>query len=149
MSEVKEAGRLRGVYMGLTLAVIALGLASRRYPSLLPLFLHKSAGDGLWALMVFLICGMLFPRRHTLWVGAVAMTFSVCIEFSQIYHAPWIDSIRAYPLGHLILGSGFAWADMLAYSVGIAAGILGEILNGFAYRLATDKRSERDERDQS
>jgi len=112
----------------LAFGVIVLGLASRRYALLLPSFLRKSAGDSLWALMVFLLCGMLFPCRSTRWIAAVAMTFSACIEFSQIYHAPWIDAIRAYPLGHLILGSGFAWADMLSYAEGIAVGIVVETL---------------------
>lgn len=108
--------------------MIGLGLASRRYGHLLPLALRKSAGDGLWALMVFVLCGMLFPRRPTWWNATVAMTFSACIEFSQIYHAPWIDAIRAYPLGHLILGSGFAWGDMLSYAVGIAFGVVCELV---------------------
>ena len=121
-----DVGRNRPVYALLALGVIGLGLASRRYARILPLFLRKNAGDGLWALMVFVLCGLLFPRRPTWWTAGVAMTFSVSIEFSQIYHAPWIDAIRAYPLGHLVLGSGFAWGDMACYAVGIAFGMAVE-----------------------
>ena len=120
--------RNRVAYSVMAAGVMLLGLASRRYAYALPLLLRKSAGDGLWALMVYVLCGLLFPRRSTLWMGGVALTFSVLIEFSQLYHAVWIDAIRAVPLGHLVLGSGFAWGDMACYAVGISAGVLGETL---------------------
>ena len=120
--------RNRPLYALLAAGVILLGLASRRFARVLPLFLQKNAGDSLWALMVFILCGMLFPRKPTWWTASIAMTFSVLIEFSQIYHAPWIDAIRAYPLGHLVLGSGFALGDMLCYAIGIACGIMCEAL---------------------
>ena len=120
--------RNRPLYALLALAVIGLGLASRHYARVLPLFLRKNAGDALWALMVFVLCGLLYPRRPTAWTAGVALTFSVLIEFSQIYHTPWIDAIRAYPLGHLVLGSGFAWGDMVCYAAGIAVGVAGEWL---------------------
>jgi hypothetical protein len=29
------------------------------------------------------------------------------VEFSQLYHAPWIDTIRAARIGALVLGSTF------------------------------------------
>ncbi|MEC1172420.1 DUF2809 domain-containing protein, partial [Bacillus paralicheniformis] len=45
-----------------------------------------------------------------------------------LYHAPWIDAIRAVPLGGLILGYGFLCSDLLAYVLGISAGAAGEML---------------------
>ena len=48
------------------------------------------------------------------------------IEFLQLYQAPWIHSIRAMRLGHLILGSTFNWPDLLAYLAGIALGAFAE-----------------------
>jgi hypothetical protein len=47
-------------------------------------------------------------------------------EFSQLYHAPWIDSIRSTFIGHIILGSGFMWFDFAAYAIGIFIGVLCE-----------------------
>ena len=52
------------------------------------------------------------------------------IEISQLYHAPWIDSIRATTLGGLILGFGFLWSDLICYTVGIVIGaIIDKIIN--------------------
>ncbi len=56
----------------------------------------------------------------------VSLGFTWVIEFSQIYHAVWIDSIRETRIGHLILGSTFNAPDLLAYAVGIALGVMIE-----------------------
>lgn len=106
--------------------MIAWGVLSRRYPQFLPAALGKYPGDALWALMVFLGFGFCLRSSPTLVVALTVLAFSVAIEFSQLYHATWIDSIRATLLGHLILGSGFAWFDMVAYAVGVSIGTIGE-----------------------
>ncbi|GAB3994412.1 hypothetical protein GCM10028807_32170 [Spirosoma daeguense] len=83
-------------------------------------------GDVLWALMVFFGFAFVF-RKWPTWVVAVAtLAFSFFIEISQLYHAPWIDEIRAMPLGGLILGFTFVWSDLLCYSLGVGVGVLVE-----------------------
>lgn len=108
--------------------VIVLGLASRKFPWLFPVFLGKYPGDSLWALMVFLGCGFLKPRASTLNIAALAFAISCLVEFSQCYQAPWINAIRSTTLGHLVLGSTFTWFDIVAYAVGVLVGILIERL---------------------
>ena len=120
--------RRPAVYAGLTWLTIGLGLGSRRYARHLPALLQKNAGDALWALMVFFLMGLLFRRWSTRRVAAAALAFSFAIEFSQRYHAPWIDALRAHTLGHLVLGSGFNAFDLVCYTVGIGLGAAGEWL---------------------
>jgi len=117
--------RNRLIYLVLILGVVALGLASRHF-SFLPSFVHLYIGDALWALMVFLIFGFLFPRHSTAQLALFALLFSYGIEFSQLYHAPWIDSLRQNRLGGLVLGFGFLWSDLIAYLIGISLGALSE-----------------------
>jgi hypothetical protein len=112
--------RRRRWYAAWIVTVIGLGLASRS--GVLPPFLAKYAGDAFWALMVFLGVGFLVPTWRTATVSALAVAVSCAVEFSQLYHAPWIDATRRTTLGHLALGDTFAWADILAYLVGIAVG---------------------------
>src|SRR5262245_60101673 len=95
--------RSRPAYAIAAALIIILGLASRKFP-IFPAFLDKYPGDALWALMVFLLAAILFPRRSTAWIASTAIAFSVAIEFSQLCRAPWIDAIRATTLGHLVLG---------------------------------------------
>ncbi|MBW8893195.1 MAG: DUF2809 domain-containing protein [Burkholderiales bacterium] len=94
-------------YAAAVLAVIGIGLASRRWPGMFPAALGKYPGDALWALMVFVGCGMLRPRAPSWRVAATALAISFAVEFSQLYQAPWINAIRGTVLGHLVLGSTF------------------------------------------
>ena len=98
------------------------GLLLRSHNVPLPAFLVKYGGDSLWALLVFFAFGFLFPRTSTPRLAILSLSFAWAIEFLQLYHAPWIDSIRAMRIGHLVLGSTFNWPDLAAYGIGVAIG---------------------------
>ena len=120
--------RHRGIYAGAVVLVILLGLASRKFPEWLLAVLGKYPGDALWALMVFFALGIIFPTLSTWKLATLALGISFAVEFGQLYRAPWIVAVRHTTLGHLVLGSAFGWADLLAYSVGVTFGVSGEIL---------------------
>ena len=115
--------RNRLIYSGLTVSVLLLGLASRRFSDDLP-FVRAYVGDALWALMVFFGVALVFRRQPTKAVALLSGVLSFSIEASQLYHAPWIDALRATRLGGLVLGYGFLWTDLLCYSVGILIGLV-------------------------
>ncbi|MDF2521523.1 MAG: hypothetical protein K0R84_2151 [Clostridia bacterium] len=119
--------RSRNKYVFYIIIVIIAGLASRRFRPLLPDWLAAYSGDVLWGLMVFLMVGFVLNKKSSLTVGAGAFAAAALVELSQLYHAPWIDSIRSYRLGGLILGYGFLWSDLLCYAAGILLGVLLEM----------------------
>jgi hypothetical protein len=99
----------------IALILIPIGLATRQYGNE---FLKFYAGDILWAAMIYWGFRFLLahePKRTAFY----AIVFCFLIEFSQLYHAPWIDQIRQNRLGGLVLGFGFLWSDLVCYSVGI------------------------------
>jgi len=106
--------------------IMALGLASRRPDISLPPFIAAYAGDTLWALMVFLWVGVLWPCLSLQGRTLLAWAFACAVEVSQLYHAPWIDTLRATTLGGLVLGYDFVWSDIVCYSAGIGLGALIE-----------------------
>lgn len=115
--------RKRIHYAALIVVVMVAGLASRSpLASALPSFIATYAGDTLWALMVFLGFGVLFPTHSALQSAALALLFAFSIEFSQFYQAPWINSLRETKIGGLILGFGFRASDLICYAVGISFG---------------------------
>ncbi|MEI6821951.1 MAG: DUF2809 domain-containing protein [Bacteroidota bacterium] len=122
MNKVRD----RKLYFIFGIVVVIIGLASRKVPSHLPLILSKYPGDVLWAIMVFFVVGFLFTTITTKKAAIISLLFSFLIETSQLYHAPWIDTIRHTILGALILGSGFSWYDMCCYVVGVSMGFLFE-----------------------
>ena len=118
--------RNRLLYALFTIVIIILGLGSRKLAFALPHLLNAYLGDALWALMIFTGFGFLFPKIDTKKVTFISLLFCYGIEVSQLYHAEWIDSIRATALGGLVLGYGFLWSDLVAYTIGVGIGMFCE-----------------------
>jgi hypothetical protein len=114
--------RRRGPYIALALFVLAAGLLTRPARRVFPGPLPDALGDMLWALLIYLLLALLRPSWPARRIFAAVLAFSVAIEVSQLYHAPWIDAIRRTTPGALVLGWGFAWTDLLCYAAGCAVG---------------------------
>ena len=115
-------------YLLFILTVMLLGLSSRRLAPYLPNWLNFWLGDALWALMVYFMTAFLFRKSKISRVASGAIFFSFAVEFSQLYHPQWLDALRQTKLGGPILGYGFLWSDLVAYTIGIGVGMLLEAL---------------------
>ncbi len=126
MGTNRVGGRSRAVYAGLVLATVATGLASRRFGDALPAPVAAYLPDALYALMVFLLVGLIFPKVGTANVALAALLSCYSIETSQLYQADWINAVRQTRLGGLVLGFGFLTSDILCYMAGVAFGAASE-----------------------
>lgn len=112
--------RPRWRYVGLLVATVLLGLATRRFPEAFPQIIATYGGDTLWAMMVVWLFTIARPKATTMALAVSAIVVAVLIECSQLFHAPWIDSLRATTPGALVLGQGFLWSDLVCYAVGVS-----------------------------
>jgi hypothetical protein len=117
--------------------IALLALASRHFGAFLPTLLATYAGDFLWAVMTYLILGVVFPRSSSRRVACAALALAYLTEVSQLYQAPWVRSIRATAVGGLLLGHGFLWSDMVCYTLGVGAGWALESLVAWRRARAT------------
>lgn len=115
--------RHRSLYLLIIAGVIILGLLSRR-SNLLPSWI----GDLLYALMMYFGLRFLLVRKSIGLIAALSLAICWLIECSQLYQAPWINTIRATIPGRLILGQGFLWSDLAAYAGGVLTGACTEML---------------------
>lgn len=118
---MNRTDKLRLYYIVAVVLLIPIGLLSRRVS-----WIPVETGDALWAMMVFCLLRAVFVKRDLRYVAIGALAFSLADEFAQMISWPWLVQVRSTTLGHLILGQGFAWADLIAYTFGI----------GFAFILA-------------
>ena len=114
-----KPARNRIVYLISVAIVMGLGLSSRKYAGYLPEHVNTYLGDALWAVMIYLFAALLLKNRKPSLITLLSLSFCYLIEISQLYHAPWIDAIRNTRLGGLVLGFGFLWTDIIAYTLGI------------------------------
>lgn len=111
--------RNRIIYFVILIIVMLLGIGSRKFGEYLPKFIVLYAGDVLWAMMVYVGFAFIFNKVTYKKITIMAFIFSYAIEFSQLYQASWINSIRATTIGALVLGHGFLFTDLICYSLGI------------------------------
>lgn len=119
MSDGVPPRRSRLRLIAYTALTIALGLASRQFPTRLPTFVALYAGDTLWATLMFWLLALARPAAPTAALAATALLISVLVELSQLVHVGWLDAARANPFGALVLGQGFLWSDLLCYAAGV------------------------------
>ena len=94
-------------------ALIPLGLMSRRVD-----WLPDQVGDMLWTMMVFCCWRILMIRSSLERVAVATLVFSFLVEFQQLIRWDWLVGLRSTTLGHLVLGQGFLWLDLVAYVLG-------------------------------
>ncbi|MCP5520598.1 MAG: DUF2809 domain-containing protein [Verrucomicrobiales bacterium] len=105
--------------------VIATGLFSRSaLAERLPAFIVTYAGDTLWAVALFLFIGFVRPGIPTGTAACVTVAIAFAVEFSQLYQADWIRTIRHNRIGALLLGNGFLGSDLVCYTVGCLLGVM-------------------------
>ena len=106
--------KLRFLYLVLVLLLIVVGLASRRFPAI-----PEATGDALWAMMLFCCFRFVLLKADLRRVAVITLFASYLVEFSQLIRWPWLVQLRSTTLGHLLLGQGFLWSDLVAYTIGV------------------------------
>ncbi|MBQ5351807.1 MAG: DUF2809 domain-containing protein [Bacteroidaceae bacterium] len=94
--------------------LIPIGLISRRIG-----WIPAETGDALWAMMVFCLWRIVLQNKKLSLVAITSLVHCYLVEFSQMITWRWLVSFRQTFIGHMMLGQGFLWIDLLAYSIGI------------------------------
>lgn len=114
MRNTKSSQMKKGIcYLMAVGALIPLGLMSRGVD-----WLPDQVGDMLWAMMVFCCWRILLVRSRLERVAVATLAFSFLVEFQQLVRWDWLVGLRSTTLGHLVLGQGFLWLDLVAYVLG-------------------------------
>ncbi|WP_068843190.1 DUF2809 domain-containing protein [Flavobacterium chilense] len=108
-------------YSILFLLVIFLGILSRKIS-----FIPLCTGDFLYAVMIYLLIRIVFISKTFFQILILALLTCYAIEFFQLYQAEWIIELRQTLFGRYVLGQGFLWSDILAYTFGAASAYITE-----------------------
>jgi len=102
-------------YLVAMAVTIVIGLLSRKLS-----FVPAETGDALWAVMVFCLCRAVMVRQRLFVIALISLLISYGVEASQLIQWEWLTQFRSTTFGHLVLGQGFLWQDLVAYTIGIA-----------------------------
>ncbi|WP_230406351.1 ribosomal maturation YjgA family protein [Flavobacterium fluviale] len=108
-------------YFIVFLSIILLGILSRKI-SFIPLWI----GDFLYAVMNYFLVRIFLPFKKAYLIAIISLLICYGIEFLQLYQAEWIIELRKTLFGRYVLGQGFLWSDIVAYTFGITFAFLVE-----------------------
>jgi hypothetical protein len=120
-----NTGRNPRIYLLIMAVIMALGLPARLIQERLPGWYTLYFGDYLWAMLLFFLFALTL-RTSTFKAAFITLLFTYMIEISQLFHPPWLEYLRSIKLFALVLGYGFLWSDIAAYTLGICTGALLE-----------------------
>ncbi|AKV00646.1 hypothetical protein AKJ09_07309 [Labilithrix luteola] len=112
------------------LGTIIVGLLSRQAHVGISL-VDKSLGDVVYAIMIGFLVALARPGLRPVELGIVAFFVSTFIELFQLTGIP----AKLPRIFHFVLGTAFAWHDVICYAIGAAA------MTWIARRLGSSPRS--------
>jgi Protein of unknown function (DUF2809) len=71
--------------------------------------------------MVYFLVALARPNAGSGRKLAVAVVIALSVEFSRLYHPPWLDEFRGTLAGAILLGRIFSPWNMVAYAIGALA----------------------------
>jgi len=69
--------------------------------------------------MIYFLARIFFPFQKYYIIILLSLITCYSIEFLQLYQREWMIELRKTLFGRYVLGQGFLWEDILAYTFGI------------------------------
>jgi len=76
--------------------------------------------------MIYFLVRIFVLFKEAYLIAIISLLICYGIEFLQLYQAEWIIELRKTLFGIYVLGQGFLWSDILAYTFGITVSLAAE-----------------------
>ncbi|MBN1895779.1 DUF2809 domain-containing protein [bacterium] len=104
------------------LVLIPTGFATKFYSGPLRTYVNDSLGGVLYVVFWIGIFAFLLQRAQGRTITLAVLAVTCGLEFLQLWHPPFLESIRSCFMGKTLIGHSFAWLDIPHYFIGAAAG---------------------------
>jgi hypothetical protein len=104
------------------LIVTPIGFASKFYGGLGAWWFNNYAGGILYEVFWCLLILLLWPGAPASLTVACIFAITCSLEFLQLWHPRFLQTIRATFIGRTLIGTSFSWWDIPHYFIGCLAG---------------------------
>jgi hypothetical protein len=110
--------------------IVPVGFLTKFYSGPWESWVNNSLGGILYVIFWSLVFFLVFPRTRVWKITGIVLLTTCVLECLQLWHPPFLESIRSTFLGATLLGNSFSWLDLVHYLVGftISSGILHILL---------------------
>ena len=98
--------------------IIPLGLGTKLYEGPGAGWSHAYGGAICYEVFWILALKACLPRTSILFLSTGVFLVTSGLEFLQLSHHPWLEWIRAFELGRILIGDGFDPWDFAYYAIG-------------------------------
>ena len=104
--------------------ILAIGLLYSKYRYSIP-WLNQEMGGIFYQIFWCLFFFIFFPSKSAVIKVPIWVLIVTCsLEFLQLWHPPFLNWIRSFAWGKMLIGTTFNWADFPYYFLGSGLGWL-------------------------
>jgi hypothetical protein len=112
----------RTVDVILIILITPLGFATKFYSGPAAGFVHHYLGGVLYVIFWMLVLDLIFVKMKPIKTAWIIFLLTSLVEFLQLWHPPFLETLRRHFLGATLLGTTFTWFDFPWYAVGAVLG---------------------------
>lgn len=117
-----DATRTRILAILSLLLITPLGFACKAYGGPLHGWVNDSIAGVFYEIFWCLVVLASFPGARAFLTGAAVLVVTSVLEFLQLSHNPFLEGLRTFYFGKVLLGTTFSWWDFPYYFVGCVLG---------------------------
>ena len=97
---------------------VLLGFALKYYPGPARDLLNNSLAGIAYVIFWCLLYKLIFPHVKAYKIVLIITLITCLLEFAQLWHPPFLNFLRSFSLGKIVLGTTFNWTDFPYYFLG-------------------------------
>lgn len=106
------------------LIITPLGFASKFYTGPGAWWFNNYAGGIFYEIFWCFAVILFLPYASAFWVACSVLAATCSLEFLQLWHPSFLESVRSTFIGSALIGTTFVWWDFPHYVIGCFAGWL-------------------------
>ncbi len=104
------------------LIITPLGFASKFYIGPAAWWFNNYAGGVFYEIFWCLVVILLLPYTSAFLIASFVLVITCFLEFLQLWHPPFLETIRSTFIGSALIGTTFTWWDFPHYVIGCFIG---------------------------
>lgn len=100
------------------LLITPVGFLTKAYHGPLDHWVNDSLGGLLYVTFWSLVAAFMNPRWPEKQIAIIVFLVTSALEILQLWHPPFLEFIRSFYLGRVLIGTTFVWSDFFYYFLG-------------------------------
>ncbi|MGD2066620.1 MAG: DUF2809 domain-containing protein [Candidatus Bathyarchaeota archaeon] len=102
--------------------IVPIGFYTKFYSGPAADWINNSLGGVFYEIFWCLVAFFFSQKRKPIHIASIVLLVTCILEFMQLWHPIFLEILRDYFIGSIVLGTSFSWSDFPYYFVGCGIG---------------------------